>query len=136
MSNESSRAPSSCTVGKSSCKTSEHWKCGNKESYSKIQGGAGEGSHGICGILGVSQKDTTEGPLWRETLVRSLGSYDTVELVGGMCHGNGCRQETTRLNAIYCTDTGWSSLTHNRMRHQALARSLRASEVQFVVENC
>ena len=31
--------------------------------------------------------------------------------------------------------TGWSSLTHNRVLHQALARSLRESKVQFVVED-
>ena len=52
-----------------------------------------------------------------------------------MCHGNSCRQETTRLHAISCTKTGWSSLTHNRVLHQALARSLRESKVQFVVED-
>ena len=53
--------------------------------------------------LGSSQEDTMEGPLWRETLGRSLGLHDATELVGGMCHGNGCRQETTRLHAISCT---------------------------------
>ena len=53
--------------------------------------------------LGFSQEVTMEGPLWRETLGRSLGSHDATELVGGMCHGNGCRQETTRLHAISCT---------------------------------
>ena len=52
-----------------------------------------------------------------------------------MCHGNGCRQETTRLHAISCTKTGWSSLTHNRVLHQALARSLCEDKVQFVVED-
>ena len=52
-----------------------------------------------------------------------------------MCHGNGCRQETTHLHAISCTKTGWSSLTHNRVLHQALARSLCESKVQFVVED-
>ena len=40
-----------------------------------------------------------------------------------MCHDNGCRQETTRLHAISCSKT------------QALARSLRESKVQFVVED-
>ena len=85
--------------------------------------------------LGVSQEDTMEGPLWRETLGRSLGSHDAAELVGGMCHGSGCRQEITRLHAMSCTKTGWSSLTHNRVLHQALARSLRESKVQFVVED-
>ena len=92
------------------------------------------GVGGVC--VGVfSQEDTMEGPLWRETLGRSLGSHDATELVGGMCHGNGCRQETTRLHAISCSKTGWSSLTHNRVLHQALARSLRESKVQFVVED-
>ena len=76
-----------------------------------------------------------EGPLWMETLGRSLGSHDATEPVGGMCHGNACREETTRLHAISCTKTGWSSLTHNRMLHQALAQSLRESKVQFVVED-
>ena len=85
--------------------------------------------------LGFSQEDTVGGPQWRETLGRSLGSHDATELVGGMCHGSGCRQETTRLHAISCTKTGWSSLTHNRVLHQALARSLRESKVQFVVED-
>ena len=85
--------------------------------------------------LGVSQEDTMDGPLLRETLSRSLGSHDAAELVGGMCHGNGCRQETTPLHAISCTKTRWSSLTHNRVLHQALARSLRESKLQFVVED-
>ena len=71
--------------------------------------------------LGFSQEDTMEGPLCSETLGRSLGSHDATELVGGMCHGNGCRQETTHLHAISCTKTGWSSLAHNRVLHQALA---------------
>ena len=85
--------------------------------------------------LGFSQEDTMEGPLWRETLGRSLGSHDATELVGGICHGNGCRQETTRLHAISCSKTGWSPLTHNRVLYQALARFLRASKVQCVVED-
>ena len=85
--------------------------------------------------LGVSQKNMMEGPLWRDILGRSLGSHDAAELVGGMCHGIGYRQETTRLHAISYTKTGWSSLTHNRVLHQALARSLRESKVQLVVED-
>ena len=78
-----------------------------------------------------------EAPYPRFTLseLRSLGSHDETELVGGMCHSNDCRQETTRLHATSCTKTGWSSLTHNRVLHQALARSLRESKVQFVVED-
>ena len=85
--------------------------------------------------LGVSREDTMEGTLWRETSGRSLGSHDAVEHIGGMCHGNDCRQETTQLHAISCTKSGWSSLTHNRVLHQALARSLRESIVQFIVED-
>ena len=99
-------------------------------------GGAREkGAMAFVECLGFSQEDTMESLLWRETLGRSLGSHDATELVGGMCHGNGCRQETTRLHAISCSKTGWSSLTHNRVLHQALARSLRESKVQFVVED-
>ena len=60
---------------------------------------------------------------------------DAAKLVGGMCHGNRFQQETTRLYAISFTRTGWSSLTHNRVLHQALARPLRESEFQFVVED-
>ena len=89
----------------------------------------------IVECLGVSQKDTMESPLWRETFGRSLGSHDAAELVGGMCYDNGYRQETTRIYAISCTKTGWSSLTHNRMLHQALARSLCESKVHLVVED-
>ena len=88
---------------------------------------AGEGRHGICRMPGVFARRHDEGPLWRETLGRSLVSHDATELVGGICHGNGCRQEATRFHAISCTKTRWSSLTHNRVLHQALARSLRES---------
>ena len=85
--------------------------------------------------LEVSQEDTMEGPMWRETLGTSLGPYDAAERVGGMFQGNGFRQETTSLHAIFCTKTGWSSLTDNRVLNQAQARSLRESKVQFVVED-
>ena len=71
----------------------------------------------------VSQEDTIESPPWGETIGKSLGSHDAARLVGGMCYGNGCWQETTRLDAIFCTKTGWSSLP------------LRKSKVRFVVED-
>ena len=106
-----------------------------KRAMVRFRGAREKGAMAFVECLGVSQEDTMEGPLWRETLGRSLGSNDATELVGGMCHGNGCRQETTRLHAISCSKTGWSSLTHNRVLHQALARSLRESKVQFVVED-
>ena len=97
-------------------------------------GGAREkGVMSFMECLRVSQEDTMEGLPWREIL--GLGSHNATELVGGICHGNGCRQETTRLHAISCKKTVWSSLTHNRGLHQALARSLRDGKVQFVVED-
>ena len=52
-----------------------------------------------------------------------------------MCHDNGFRQDITRLHAISCTKTEWSSLTHNRVLHQALALSLRENKVKFVVQD-
>ena len=106
-----------------------------KRAMVRFRGAREKGAMAFVECLGFSQEDTMEGPLWRETLGRSLGSHDATELIGGMCHGNGCRQETTRLHAISCSKTGWSSLTHNRVLHQALARSLRESKVQFVVED-
>ena len=104
-----------------------------KRAIVRFRGAREKGAMAFVEYQGVSQEDTMEGPLWWKTSDRSLGSYDTAELVGGMCHGNGCRQETTRLYAISCKKTGWSSLTHNRVLHQALARSLPEGKVQFVV---
>ena len=106
-----------------------------KRAMVRFRGAREKDAMAFVEYLGFSQEDTMEGPLWRETLGRSLGSHDATALVGGMCRGNGCRQETTRLHAISCSKTGWSSLTHNRVLHQALARSLRESKVQFVVED-
>ena len=105
-----------------------------KRAMVRFRGAREKGAMAFVECLGFSQEVTMKGPLWRETLGRSLGSHDVTELVGGMCHNNGCRQETTRLHAISCSKTGWSSLTHNRVLH-ALARSLRESKVQFVVED-
>ena len=106
-----------------------------KRAMVRFRGAREKGAMAFVECLGFSQEDTMEGPLWRETLGRSPGSHDAMEPVSGMCHGNGCREATTRLYAISCTKTGWSSLTHNRVLHQALARSLRESKVQFVVED-
>ena len=106
-----------------------------KRAMVRFRGAREKGTMVFVECLGVSQEETIEGPLWRETLSRSLGSHDAAELVGGMCHGHGCRRENTRLHAMYCTKTGWSSLTHNRVLHQDLARSLRESKVQIVVED-
>ena len=57
----------------------------------RFRGARDKGAMAFVECLGVSQEDTMEGPLWTETLGRSLGSHDATELVGGICHGNGCR---------------------------------------------
>ena len=106
-----------------------------KRAMVRFRGAREKGAMAFVECLGFSQADTMEGPLWKETLGRSLGSHDATELIDRMCHGNGCRQETTRLHAISCSKTGWSSLTHDRVLHQVLARPLRESKVQFVVED-
>ena len=80
-----------------------------KRAMIRFRGAREKGTMAFVECLGVSQEDTMEVPLWRETLGRNLGSHDATEYVGGMCHGNGCRQETTRLHTISCTKTGWSS---------------------------
>ena len=82
-----------------------------KRAMVRFRGAQDKGAMAFVECLGVSQEDTVEGPLWRETLGRSLASHDVAELVGGMCHGNGCLQETTRTMSR--AKTGWSSLTHN-----------------------
>ena len=93
----------------------------------RFRGAREKGAMTFVECLGASQEDTMEGPLRRDSLGRSLGSHDATELVGGMCHGNGCRQETIRLHAIFCTKTGWSSLTHNRVLHPG-TRSIPSRE--------
>ena len=98
-----------------------------KRATVRFRGAREKGAMAFVECLGISQQDTMEAPLWRETLGRSLGSHDAMELVGEMCHGNGCRRETTRIHTISCTKTGWSSLTRKRVLHQALARSLSES---------
>ena len=81
----------------------------------RFRGAQEKGAMAFVECLGVSQENTMEGLLWRETAGRSLGSHDAAEFGSGMCHGNGFRQETTRLHAISCTKMGWSSLPHNRV---------------------
>ena len=105
-----------------------------KRAMVSFRGAREKGAVAFVEFPRVSQEDMMEGRLWRETLGKSLGSHDATEIVG-ICHGDGCRQETTRLHAISCTKTGWSSLTLNRVLHQALGRSLRESKVKFVVED-
>ena len=81
-----------------------------KRAMVRFRGAREKGAMAFVEWLGFSQEDTMEGPLWRATLGRSLGSHDATELVGGMYHGNGCRQETTRLHATSCSKTGWSTI--------------------------
>ena len=74
-----------------------------KRAMVRFRGARKKGAMAFVQCLGFSQEDTMEGPLWRETLGRSLGSHDATELVGEMCHGNGYQQETTRLHVISCS---------------------------------
>ena len=87
---------------------------GIKRAMVRFTGAREKGAMAFVECLGFSQEDTMEGSLLGEILGRSLRSHDATELVGGMCHGNGCRQETTCPHAISCTKTGWSSLTHSQ----------------------
>ena len=64
-----------------------------KRAMVRFRGAREMGVIAFVECLGFSQEDAMEDPLWRETLGRSLGSHDAAELVGGMCHGNGCLQE-------------------------------------------
>ena len=65
-----------------------------KRTMVRFRGAREKGAIIFVKCLGVSREDTMEGPLWRETFERSLGLHDAAELVGEICHGNGCRQET------------------------------------------
>ena len=67
----------------------------------RFRGAREKGTMAFVEPLGFSQEDTMEGPLWKETLGRNLRLHDATELVGGMCHGNGCRQETTRRHILH-----------------------------------
>ena len=73
-----------------------------KRAIVRFRGAREKGAMSFVECLGFWQEDTMEAPLRRETLGRSLGSHDAAELVDGMCHGNGCRQETIGLRAIFC----------------------------------
>ena len=64
-----------------------------KRAMVRFRGAREKGAMAFVECLRFSQEDTMEGPLGRETLGRSLGSHDATEPTGGMCHGNGCRQE-------------------------------------------
>ena len=53
-----------------------------KRAMVRYRGAREKGAMAFVECLGVSQEDTMEGPLWRETLARRLGSHDAAELVG------------------------------------------------------
>ena len=50
----------------------------------RFRGARETGAMAFVVCLGVSQEDTMEGPLWKETFARSLGSHDVAERVGVM----------------------------------------------------
>ena len=86
-----------------------------KRAMVKFRGAREKGPMTFVECLGISQDDTMESLVWRETMNRNLVSHDAAELVGGIYHGNDCRQKNTRFHAIFCTKMGCSSLTHNRV---------------------
>ena len=87
-----------------------------KRAMVRFRGSREKGAMAFVECLGFSQEDTMEGPLWRETLGRSLGSHDATELVGGMCHGNGWT----------CGDVG--SDVHALIKELAIRRVQHRSE--------
>ena len=64
-----------------------------KRAMVRFRGAREKGAMAFVECLGFSQEDTMEGP--------SLGPHDATELVGGMCHGNGCRQEKPPASTPY-----------------------------------
>ena len=70
-----------------------------KRAMVRFRGAREKGAVAFVEYLGVSEEETMEGPLRRETLGRSLWSHDAAELIGGTYHDIGCRQETTRIQA-------------------------------------
>ena len=66
--------------------------------------------------LGVSQEDMMEGPFWRESLGRSLGSHDVAEFVVVMVAGKklpastlypGQRRDGASSSTIECSTRYW-----------------------------
>ena len=60
-----------------------------KRAMVRFRGAREKGAMAFVECLGFSQEDTMEGPLWRETLGRSLGSHDATEL-GALSPTIGC----------------------------------------------
>ena len=54
-----------------------------KRAMVRFRGAREKGAMAFVECLGVSQEDAMEGPLWRKTLGKSLGSHDAAQLVGG-----------------------------------------------------
>ena len=66
------RAPSTHTVGRSSCKISKPKNTATKRAMVRFRGAREKGAMAFVELLGFSQEDTMKAPLWRETLGRSL----------------------------------------------------------------
>ena len=87
------------------------------------------------GLPGSLQEDMIQGPLWRETFGRNLGSHDVAELVEGMFLVDGWRYETARLYAtLYKTTTGWDSFNYNRVLRQTLVRSSARTKSKLLLK--
>ena len=101
----------------------------------RFRGARQKGSMAFVECLGVSQENNVEAPLWRETLAGAWSRMTLRKLLVGCVMAIVAGKELPPSTPYLAQKTGWSSLTHNRVLHQALARSLRESKVQFVVED-
>ena len=104
-----------------------------KRAKVRFRGAREKGAMVFVECLGLARRHD-RGLLVEGSLGRSLGMHDATELVGGMCHGNGCRQETTPPPRHILHNDGME-LSHPQSGapRQTRARSLRESKVQFVV---
>ena len=82
--------------------------------HKKFRGAQEKSAMTFVECLGVLLEDTMEGPLWRETLGMSLGSYDAEELVAGMRNSNGCRQETNHPPPRHILHKDGMELSHSQ----------------------
>ena len=97
-----------------------------KRAMVRFRGAREKGAMAFVGCLGFSQEDTMEGPLWRETLGRSLGSHDATERVGGMCHGNGAGRKPPASTYILLKDG--MELSHSQSGAPPGTGSIRSCE--------
>lgn len=101
----------------------------SKRAMVRFREGGEEGNHSTCGMLGGSKR----GQIERLSVERNSRQESGMTRCGGTSPKDMpwkcCRKETICIHAIWGKKTGWSSLIHNRVLHEPLARSLRDSYV-------